>query len=93
MTREEFFDDLCEVVRLLGLLGIPADLQAEATERIATMRVGGAGITSVDLRRYSDAVDWAREEDAKILGALAKVLLRVVVGLASELESFRRALG
>jgi hypothetical protein len=91
MTRDEFFDDLNEVIRLLGLLGIPADLQAEATERIATMKARGAGVNSADLRRYSDAIDWARQEDAKLLGALAKVLLRVVAGLSSELESFRRA--
>jgi hypothetical protein len=93
MTRDEFFDDLNEVVRLLGQLGVPADLQAEATERIATMKVGGAGVTSADLLRYSDAIDWTRQDDAKTLGALARVLLRVVAGLASELESFRRAHG
>jgi hypothetical protein len=93
MTRDEFFEDLNEVVRLLGRLGIPADLQAEATEKIATLKAGGAGVTADDLRRYSDAIDWARQEDAKTLGALAKVLLRVVAGLGSELESFRRARG
>jgi hypothetical protein len=69
------------------------DRQAEATERIATMKVGGAGVTSADLLRYSDAIDWTRQDDAKTLGALARVLLRVVAGLASELESFRRAHG
>jgi hypothetical protein len=93
MTRDEFFDDLNEVVRLLGRLGVPADLQAEATERIATMKVGGAGVTSADLLRYSGAIDWTRQADAKTLGALARVLLRVVAGLASELETFRRARG
>jgi hypothetical protein len=91
MNRDEFFDDLNEVVRLLGQLGVSADRQAEATERIATMKVGGASITSADLLRHSDAIDWTRQDDAKTLGALSRVLLRVVVGLASELESFRQA--
>ena len=93
MTRDEFFDHLSEVVRLLGRLGIPADLEAEAAERIATMRVGGAGVTSADLRRYSDAIDWARQDDIEALRELARVLLRVVGGLGSELETFRRAQG
>ena len=41
MTRDEFFNDLSGVVRLLGRLGLPANLEAEAAERIATRRVGG----------------------------------------------------
>jgi hypothetical protein len=42
---------LNEVVRLLGRLGVPAELEAEAAERVAIMRAGGPGVTAVDLRR------------------------------------------
>lgn len=93
MTRDEFFDDLNEVVRLLGRLGIPAEMEAEAAERVATMRAGGPGVTAVDLRRYSEAIDWTGQHDLDALRSLAAVLLRVVGGLASELETFRRARG
>ena len=88
MTRDDFFNDLNDMVRLLGQVGLPADLEAEAIEKLATMRTGGRGVSPGDLLRYSDAIDWTRQDDAQVLGALTKVLLRVVVGLASELESF-----
>lgn len=91
MTRDEFFNDLSGVVRLLGRLGLPANLEAEAAERIATRRVGGSGVTPADLRRYSDAIDWAGQHDIEALRELARVLLRVVGGLGSELETFHRA--
>jgi hypothetical protein len=93
MTRDEFFNDLNDVVRLLGRLGLPAELEAEAAERVATMRAGGPGVTAVDLHRYSDTIDWTRQDDIEALRDLARVLLRVLGGLGSELESFRRARG
>jgi len=39
---------------------------------------------------YSDAIDWAHQQDVQLLANLARALLRMVGGLASELESFRR---
>lgn len=93
MTRDEFFDNLNEMLRLLGRLGVPAEMEAEAAERIATMRAGGPGFTAADLRRYSDAIDRAGRVDIEGLRNLVRVLFRVLGGLGSELESFRRARG
>jgi hypothetical protein len=91
MTRDEFFADVTKALRLLASLGAP-ELE-EAERKIASMKAGDPGVTPDDLRRYSDAIDWARQEDPRLLGDLAKVLLRLLAGLASELESFRRARG
>jgi|HubBroStandDraft_1064217.scaffolds.fasta_scaffold293597_2 hypothetical protein len=93
MTRDDFFLDLNELIRLLGRLGVAPAVEAEATQKIAAMKMGGSGVTSVDLRRYTDSIDWARQNDVQALRDLAQVLLRIVGGLASELESFRRARG
>jgi hypothetical protein len=89
MTRDEFFLDVTKALRLLASLGVP-ELQAETEAKIASMTAGAPGVTPDDLRRYADAVDWARQ-DPQLLGELARVLLRITAGLASELESFRRA--
>jgi hypothetical protein len=91
MTREDFFNDLSELVRLLGQLGLAPALQAEATRKVATVKTSGHGMTPDDLRRYADSIDWLRQDDVRALRDLARVLLRIVAGLGSELESFRRA--
>jgi hypothetical protein len=90
MTRDEFFVDVTKALRLLASLGVP-ELQADVEGKIASMRTGGAGVTPDDLRRYADTIDWARQGDPRLLGELATVLLRIVAGLASEVESFRSA--
>jgi hypothetical protein len=90
VTRDEFFLDVAEMLRRLGELGI-RELQADVDGKIASMKAGAPGITPDDLRRYADAIDWARQEDARSLGELARVLLRIVAGLASELDGLRRA--
>lgn len=90
MTRDEFFTDVTTVLRLLAKLGVP-ELEAEIDGRIASMKAGGIGVTPDDLRRYAATIDWARQEDARLLSELAEVLLRVMAGLSSELETFRRA--
>jgi hypothetical protein len=91
MTRDDFFKDLNELVRLLGELGLAPALQAEAAQKVATVKTSGHGMTPDDLRRYADAMDWSRADDVEALRDLARVLLRIVAGLATELESFRRA--
>jgi hypothetical protein len=93
MTRDDFFDDSIEVFRLLAQLGIPRALEAEAIEKIAAMKAGGPGITPDELRRYTDAIDWERQNDPQVLRDLVRVLLRLVAGLGAELESFRRSQG
>jgi hypothetical protein len=91
MTRDDFFDDIHQMFCLLAQLGIPKALEDEAVEKIAAMKAGGPGITPDELQRYSDAIDWAHQNDAEVLRDLARVLLRLVGGLGAELESFRRA--
>lgn len=86
MTRDDFFDDLNELVRLLGQLGLAPALQAEAAQKVATVKTSGHGMTP-------DGIDWARQDDVQVLRDLARVLLRVVAGLVTELENFRRARG
>ena len=93
MTRDDFFDDLNELVRLFGQLGMARTLEDEAKQKIAAMKTGGPGVTSAELQRYSDAIDWANQDNVQILRDLARVLLRIVTGLATELESFRQARG
>jgi hypothetical protein len=90
VTRDEFFLDVAKALRLLAGLGIP-ELQAEAEAKMASMKAGGPGIDPRDLRRYADAIDWTRQHDARLLGELVETLLRILAGLASELESFRQA--
>lgn len=90
MTREEFFSDVAEALRLLGQLGCPA-AEVEAPGKIETMKAGGTGVTPDDFRRYANAIDWARQDDPRVLADLAKVLLRLVAGLGAELAAFRRA--
>lgn len=90
MTRDEFFVDVARALHLLAELGVP-ELRAEAEARIASMKAGGPGIDPDDLRRYADTVDWTGQHDARRLGELVGVLLRILAGLASELESFRQA--
>ncbi len=91
MTRDEFFQDVTTALRLLTRLGAPAELAAELDGKIASMKAGGRGVTADELRRYSEAIDWTRQDDPRLLAELAKVLLRIVAGLGSELESFRQA--
>jgi hypothetical protein len=91
MTRDDFFLDVTKALHLLVQLGVPADLAAEMDGKIASMRAGGPGVTPDDLRRYSDSIDWARQDDPRVLSDLSQVLLRLLAGLGSELESFRRA--
>lgn len=93
MTRDEFFADVTKAQRLLARLGAPVELTTGVDEKLASMKAGGLGVNPDDLRRYSEAIDWARQDDAPLLGELAQVLLRLLAGLASELESFRRASG
>jgi|HubBroStandDraft_1064217.scaffolds.fasta_scaffold01132_21 hypothetical protein len=93
MTRDDFFGDLNELVRLLGQLGLASALQVEAAQKVATLKTSGHGMTSDDLRRYGDAIDWIRTDNVQALRDLARVLLRIVAGLATELESFRRVRG
>jgi hypothetical protein len=92
MTRDEFFLDVTKALRLLASLGVP-ELQADTEGKIASMRAGAPAVAADDLRRYADTIDWARQEDPRLVGELAQVLLRIVAGLSSELESFRRARG
>jgi hypothetical protein len=89
MTRDEFFRDVAEALRLLARLGI-SDLEDDVEGKIASIRAGGSGVTPDDLRRYADAVDWARQ-DPRGLGDLVRVLLRVLAGVSSELDAFRQA--
>jgi hypothetical protein len=93
MTRDDFYNELNDLVRLLGQLGLAPALQAEAAQKIVAMKTGAPGVTPDDLRRYANAIDWARQDNVQALRDLARVLLRIVAGLATELESFRRALG
>jgi hypothetical protein len=84
---------LNELVRLFGQLGMARALEDEAKQKIAAMKTGGPGVTRAELQRYSHAIDWANQDDVQILRDLARVLLRIVTGLATELESFRQARG
>jgi hypothetical protein len=93
MTRDDFFDDLNELVRLFGQLGLAQGPKADATQKIATMKAGGLGVRPDDLRRYADAIDWDNQSDVQALRDLARLLIRILAGLATELESFRRAQG
>jgi hypothetical protein len=93
MTRDDFFDDLNELVRLFGQLGLAPGLKAEATQKIATMKAGALGVRPDDLWRYADAIDWDNQSDVQALRDLARLLIRILAGLASELESFRRTRG
>ena len=90
MTRDEFFEDVTTALHLLARLGIP-ELRADTEGKVASMRDGGPGVTPDDLRRYADAIDWTQQHDPLLLGELARVLLRIVAGLGSELASFRQA--
>jgi hypothetical protein len=90
VTRDEFFLDVARTLHLLAKLGIP-ELEAEAEAKIASMKAGGPGIDPDDLRRYADTIDWTGQHDPQLLGELVRVLLRVLAGLASELDSFRQA--
>jgi len=92
MTRDDFYNELNDLVRLLGQLGLAPALQAEAAQKIVAMKTA-PGVTPDDLRRYANAIDWARQDNVQALRDLARVLLRIVAGLATELQSFRRALG
>ena len=90
MTRDQFFVDVTKALQLLAKIGIP-ELKAETEGRVASMRGGDLGVTADDLRRYAEAIDWTQQRGALALGELARVLLRLVAGLASELASLRRA--
>lgn len=90
MTRDEFFGDLAKAFRILRELGVP-ELAGDVDAMVASMKAGGRRVTPQDLRRYADKIDWAAQNDARSLGELAQVLLRLLSGLATELESFRRA--
>jgi hypothetical protein len=89
MTRDEFFVDVAEALRLLARLGVH-ELEHDVERKIASMKAGGPGVTPDDLRRYADAVDWARQ-DPRGLGDLVRALLRVLAAVSSELDAFRRA--
>jgi hypothetical protein len=91
MTRDEFLEDVHEALRLLARLG--ALTEHEAADLIASMRAGRPSLSPSDLRRYADTIDWNRQSDVQTLGALARVLLRLLAGLGEELESFRMARG
>jgi hypothetical protein len=93
LTRDDFFGDLNELVRLFGQLGLAQGLKAEATQKIATMKASGLGVRTNDLWRYADAIDWDNQSDVQALRNLAKLLIRILAGLASELESFGRTRG
>jgi hypothetical protein len=92
MTRDEFFLDVAEALRLVAQLG-PDSLKAEVSEKIAASKTARVAVTPDDLRRYSETIDWAGQGDARLLADLARVLLRIVAGLGAELESFRQAGG
>jgi hypothetical protein len=70
MTRDDFFDDLNELVGLFGQLGIVRALEDEAKQKIAAMKTGGPGVTGADLQRYSDAIDWANQDNVQIYAIL-----------------------
>jgi hypothetical protein len=57
------------------------------------MKSGGLGVRPDDLWRYADAIDWDNQSDVQALRDLARLLIRILAVLASELESFRRAQG
>ena len=79
MTRDEFFQDVTTALRLLTRLGAPAELAAELDqEGRVDEGAGGRGVTPDELRRYADAIDWTRQDDPRLLGELAPVLLRIV---------------
>jgi hypothetical protein len=77
LTRDDFFDDLNELIRLFGQLGLAPGLKAEATQKIAAMKAAGLGVRPDDLWRYTDAIDWDNQSDVQALRNLAKLLIRI----------------
>jgi hypothetical protein len=87
MTREEFFLDVAEMLRLLGRLGAHAAVEAERAGKLEAMKGGAAGITPADVLGYMNAIDWTKQDDPRLLADLARVLLRLVAGLGSEVRA------
>jgi hypothetical protein len=91
MTRDEFSNDYREALRLLSELGVDDELAQEVRSKIIEGNRGARAVTPNDLQRYTDAIDWERKQDPRSVQQLAKVLLRITIGLARELETFRQA--
>lgn len=90
MTRGEFLKDCQEALRLLSELGVGDGLAEEMRGKLAELHRNVRAISPSDLQRYAEAIDWGRQQDPKVVQRLARVLLRITVGLAKELESFQR---
>ena len=91
MTRSEFLKDCQEALRLLSELGVGDEFAQEMRSKIVEGNRGARAVTPDDLQRYAEAVDWERQQDPKVVEQLARVLLRITIGLARELETFRQA--
>ena len=92
MTRDEFFKDCEEALRLVASLGLPDDLARELDAKLRELRHGDhRGVTPDDLQRYTEAIDWSQPQDSTIVQRLTLVLLGITVGLAKELQSFQYA--
>jgi CRP-like cAMP-binding protein len=91
MTRDEFLKDCEDAGRLLSDLAAGDVLAEEMAGKLASLRSDARAIRPHDLRRYADAIDWERQHDPMVVQRLARVLLRITVGLSKELESFQHA--
>jgi hypothetical protein len=91
MTRDEFFRDCEEALRLISGFGLRDDLAQELHGKLGDLGNRSRGVTPDDLQRYSEAIDWGKPQDPRAVQRLAMVLLRITVGLAKELQSFQHA--
>lgn len=92
MTRGEFLKDCQELLRLLSELGVGDGIAEEMRCRLAELDRDVRAISPRDLQRYAEAIDWEGEHDPMVVQRLAQVLLRMTIGLATELEAIRASL-
>ena len=91
MTRDEFLKDCEDAVRFLSDLAPSDMLTQEMGDKLASLRSDARAISPHHLQRYATAIDWERQHDPIVVQRLARVLLRITVGLARELQSFQDA--
>ncbi|HXN33863.1 MAG TPA: hypothetical protein VN894_18465 [Polyangiaceae bacterium] len=91
MARDEFLKDCEDALRLLSDLAAGDVVAEEMRGKLASLRSDARAVRPHDLQRYAEAIDWGRPHDPIVVQRLARVLLRITVGLAKELESLQEA--
>ena len=90
MTRSEFLKDCQEALRLLSELGVGDEFAQRCEARIVEGNLGARAVTPDD-PTVCGGGRVERQQDPKVVEQLARVLLRITIGLARELETFRQA--